>query len=291
MKHIPKISFKCIDNEKTKGFEFMNLTNFFARMPEIKLDHDPTSAHRLSFFALLFVTKGTGSHQVDLKEYQLEPGSVLKVAKGQIHAFQENAEYEGYLLLFTEDFIINYFSKSSTNLILHLYNYHLINPIANDKKLNETFLSQLRKELESENTYAQKNIVAALLDLYLLQLERKSPNTKLQSSDSKQYDTFLQFKNLVETNYFTTRNVKDYAEMMFISTKQLNQSVKEITLDTAKSFIDDYVILEAKRAIASTEKSLKEIAFDIGFDEVTNFTKFFKNKMKISPKGFRKQQV
>ena len=291
MKDIPKITFKCISTEKTKGFELLNLSDFFARIPEIKLDHDPTRAHRLSFFALLFVTKGTGSHQVDLKEYQLKPGSVLKVAKGQIHAFEPNAQYEGYLLLFTEDFIINYFSQSSTNLILHLYNYHLIKPIANDKELNDVFLSQLRKELETENTYAQKNIVAALLDLYLLQLERKSPNTKLQSSDSKQYDTFLQFKNLVETNYSTTRNVKDYAEILIISTKLLNQAVKEITLDTAKSFIDDYVILEAKRAIVSTEKSLKEIAFDLGFDEVTNFTKFFKNKQKISPKDFRKQQA
>lgn len=291
MKNIPKISFQCISDEKTKEFEFMNLTNFFARIPEIKLDHDPTRAHRLSFFALLFVTKGTGSHQVDLKEYQLEAGSVLKVAKGQIHAFQENANYEGYLFVFTEEFVINYFSQSSINLILHLYNYHIIKPIAKDKALNEIFLSQLIKELETENAFAQKNIIAALLDLYLLKLERKSPQNKLQSNNSKHYDTFLQFKNLVESNYITTRNVKDYAEMLIISTKLLNQAVKEVTLNTAKAFIDNYVILEAKRAIASTEKSLKEIAFDIGFDEVTNFTKFFKNKLKISPKNFRKQQA
>ncbi|MGB3145681.1 MAG: helix-turn-helix domain-containing protein [Maribacter sp.] len=77
---------------------------------------------------------------------------------------------------------------------------------------------------------------------------------------------------------------------MLISTKHLNQVVKDFTLNTAKTFIDDYVILEAKRAIVSTDKSLKEIAFDIGFDEVTNFTKFFKNKMNMTPKAFKAQQ-
>ncbi len=286
MKNIPKISFKCVGTEKTKGFEFLNLTKFFARMPNM-LDHDPTRPHRLSFFALLFVTKGTGSHQIDLKKYNLEVGSVLKIAKGQVHAFQKNAQYEGYLIVFTEDFVLNYFSKSSMNLILHLYNYHIIKPIANDKPLNEAFLNELILELETKNAYAKKNIIASLLDLYLLRLERKSHTNELQNNNSKQYTIFIQFKNLVESNYTITRNVKDYAEMSLVSTKRLNQMVKKITLNTAKSFIDDYVILEAKRAILSTEKSLKEIAFDIGFDEVTNFTKFFKNKTGILPKDFR----
>lgn len=288
MKNIPNISFQSTEN--TKDFEFLNLTNFFARIPTIA-DHNPTRPHRLSFFALLIVTKGTGNHQVDLKEYNLKIGSVLKIAKGQIHAFQKNAQYEGFLIVFTEDFILNYFSKSSINLISHLYNYHITSPIANDKTLNENFLNQLIQELESRNTYAQKNIIAALFDLYLLRLERKSQPNKTQNNNSKQYNTFKQFKNLVESNYTSTRNVKDYANMLFISTKTLNQVVKEFTLNTAKSFIDDYVILEAKRAIVTTEKSLKEIAFDTGFDEVTNFTKFFKKKTEISPKNFKKKQT
>ncbi|MEP2239149.1 MAG: helix-turn-helix domain-containing protein, partial [Maribacter sp.] len=95
------------------------------------------------------------------------------------------------------------------------------------------------------------------------------------------------FKNQVEENYIKTRNVKDYAEMLSITTKNLNEVVKEFTLDTAKTFIDNYVILEAKRAIVSTDLSFKEIAFELGFDELTNFTKFFKNKVQLSPKAFK----
>jgi len=287
LKNIPNISFQSAEN--SNDFEFLNLSNLFARI-FTGLDHNPALPHRITFFVLLLVTKGTGTHQIDLKEYDLKAGSVLKIAKGQVHAFQNNPQYEGFLIIFTEDFVLNYFSKSSINLISHLYNYHTTSPIANDKDGNEAFLNQLISELKTENTYAQKNIVASLLDIYLLRLERKTHAAKEQDHNSKHYDTFIKFKNLVESNYTTTRNVKDYADRLFISTKHLNQVVKDFTLNTSKSFIDDYVILEAKRAIVSTEKSLKEIAFDIGFDEVTNFTKFFKNKMNMTPKAFKSQQ-
>ena len=287
MDSIPNISFQSTD--KRKDFELLDLTGLFARIPAIQ-DHNPMRPHRISFFALLIVTEGTGSHQIDLKEYPLEAGTILKIAKEQVHAFQNNATYKGYLIVFTEAFVLNYFSKSSIKLISHFYNYHIKPPVAHDKRLNEALLNQLIPELEIENTFARKNIVASLLDLYLLRLERSSNQSQLQNSESKNYKRFIQFKNLVESNYTTTRNVKDYAEKMLVSTKLLNQTVKEFTLNTAKSFIDNYVILEAKRGIVSTAKSFKEIAFDIGFDEVTNFTKFFKKKMGVTPKEFRKAQ-
>lgn len=284
LKNFPNISFQ--GQEKTMEFEFLSLSNLFDRV-KVGLDHNPSLPHRINFFALLMVTNGTGSHQIDLETYPLEKGSLLKIAKGQVHAFQENPQYEGFLIIFTEAFVLNNFSKSSINLISHLYNYHLSTPLVNDKIHTETFLDQLILELADKNTYAQKNIVAALLELFLLRLERNAQHQNQQKNISNQYNTFVQFKNLVETHYTKTRNVMDYADMMLISTKQLNQVVKDYTLTTAKTFIDNYIILETKRAIVSTQKSFKEIAFDIGFDEVTNFTKFFKNKMGISPKTFR----
>ncbi|UMB53048.1 AraC family transcriptional regulator [Lutibacter sp. A64] len=284
MKNIPNISFKSLENKI--DFEFLNLSKLFKRLDTIN-DHDPTEPHRISFFALLIVTKGTGKHQIDLNEYNLSEGTVLKIAKGQVHAFQKNAKYKGFLILFTESFVLNHFSKSSINVISHLYNYHITSPIFNDKTDNESFLNQLIAELNTENDYAQKNIVAALLNLYLLRLERKSNNNKLQNNNFNLYTVFIQFKNYVEVNYTTTRNVKDYAKMLFISTKFLNQVVKEFTLDTAKTFIDNYVVLEIKRSIVSSNNSFKEIAFEKGFDEVTNFTKFFKKHTGTTPKQFK----
>lgn len=283
MKNIPNISFQSV--EKSKDFEFLNLSDLFVRMPDI-VDHNPTQPHRISFFALLLVTKGFGMHQIDLKEYDLQAGTVLKIAKGQVHAFQKNAQYEGYLIIFTEDFVVSHFSKSSINMISHLYNYHISSPIFSNEAGNNIFLDQLIVEVKNENKYAKENIVAALLNLYLLRLEREFNNT-LENNNSNHYAIFIQFKNLVEAHYTSTRNVKDYANKLFISTKHLNQVVKEFTLNTAKHFIDDFVILETKRAMVSSNNSLKEIAYAVGFDEVTNFTKFFKKHTDLTPKEFK----
>ncbi|ANH60249.1 helix-turn-helix domain-containing protein [Dokdonia donghaensis] len=288
MKKIPNISFKGEDNEK--DFELLSLTDFFTMIPTIK-DHDPMRPHRVNFFVLLIVIEGTGTHQIDLKEYSLKAGTVLKIAKGQVHAFQKKPTYKGYLIVFTEAFLLNYFSKSSINLISHFYNYYLVSPITYNKGLNEALLNQLIPELKIETTFGRKNIVASLLDLYLLRLERSVNSSLLLYSESKNYTKFIQFKNLVEVDFTSTRNVKDYAQKMLVSTKFLNQIVKEFTLNTAKSFIDNLVILEAKREIVSLDKSVKEIAFDIGFDEVTNFTKFFKNRMGVTPNEFRKAHL
>ena len=284
MKNIPNISFQ--NSKKTSDFEFLALKELFERIPEIK-EHNPTKPHRISFFAILIVTKGKGTHQIDLKEYNIKEGSILKIAKGQVHAFQKNATYDGYLLIFTENFILNYFSKSSSQLISHLYNYHVTSPMSEDNELNQDFLNQILPEIANDNNYAHENIISALLELYLLKLERKSQNKTLPAKLTKHYDTFMQFKNLVETKYTETRNVIDYAQLLTISSKLLNQIVQEFTLNTAKTFIDEHVVLEAKRAMVISDKSIKEIAFDTGFDEVTNFTKFFKKKMGTSPKHYR----
>lgn len=216
MKNIPNISYNSSTN--SKDFEFINLSNLFARI-FTDLDHNPVLPHRISFFTLLIVTKGSGKHQIDLKDYNLSAGSVLKIAKGQVHAFQKNPKYEGFLIIFTEDFVLNYFSKSSINLISHLYNYHTTSPIANDKEGNDLFLNQLVEELTTENSFAKKNIIASFLNIYLLKLERKSNTSELKKHKLKQYDTFINFKNLVESDYTKTRNVKDYANKLHISTK------------------------------------------------------------------------
>ncbi|UXP32842.1 helix-turn-helix transcriptional regulator [Reichenbachiella agarivorans] len=264
MNNIPNISFDS--SEKTTDIEFLRISELFERVEE-NPNHDPLKPHRITFFALLIVTEGEGMHQVDLENYLLKKGSVLKIAKGQVHAFQENLSYDGYLVVFTEDFVLKFFSKSTIDFISHLYNYHISDPMVEGSNFNESFLALIAQELNYENTYAQRNIIAKMLELYLLKLERVSHLAISTKRNTEQYPLFFQFKNLVEERYMDTRNVKDYAEYMSVSAKQLNAVVQNFTLNTAKHFIDEYVVLEIKRAILSTNNSLKEIAYELGFDQ------------------------
>lgn len=284
MNSIPNITFQ--GKENAADVEFLNISELYSRMKDTP-DHDPKQPHRIDFFALMIITVGDGYHQIDLKKYNIGKGTVLKIAKGQVHAFQENPNYDGYLILFTEEFVLKYFSESSIDIISHLYNYHISDPLVKNSTFNDLFGTLFQEELSCENTYAQKNIIAKMLELYLLKLERISNSTITEKQNKKYYMLFIQFKNLVEAKFTKTRNVKDYAEELSVSTKHLNKVIYDFTLNTAKNFIDQYVILEIKRAILSTNCSLKEIAFDKGFDEVTNFTKFFKKHSGVTPKEFK----
>jgi len=286
LKNIPNISFQS--SAGATNIEFLKLSELFSRIQE-NPNHDPKRPHRLDFFALLIVTEGKGTHQVDLKKYPLQKGSVVKIAKNQVHAFEEDLNYQGYMVVFTEEFVLKYFSRSSIDFLSHLYNYHVSEPLVKESSYNESFLFDALEALNSENHYAKMNIVAKLLELYLLRLDQQSQGAFRRNIKNDFHQIFTHFKNLIEKSYTETRNVKDYAGWLNTSPKHLNQVIREVTLDTAKTFIDQYVILEIKRSILSTDKSLKEVAFSTGFEEVTNFTKIFKKHTHLSPKEFKTQ--
>ena len=286
MNKIPNIAFQS--QGKALGIEFLNLKELFTRMREAP-NHDPKKPHRIKFNALLLVTKGEGMHQIDLQDYSIQAGDVLKIAKGQVHAFQGDLNYEGVLIVFTEDYVLQYFSQSSLAIISHFYNYHIAAPIVKDCTFNTTFIQAISEEMNRDLSETQQNIIAKLLELHLLKLERLSQDTVIHKTNMKYYSVFVQFQHLVYEKYKETRNVKDYADIMRISTKHLNTIVQQITLNTAKTFIDQFVMLEIKRMIRTTERSLKEIAFELGFDEVTNFSKFFKKHSGVSPKIYKSQ--
>ena len=282
--NIPNIAFK--GKQGATDIELISLNELFLRVGE-NPDHDPRQPHRIEFFALLIVTSGSGTHQVDLQNYDITAGDVLKIAKGQVHAFQENFEYEGFLVAFTEDFLVKQFSKSSVDFISHLYNYHLSKTPVQKSSYTLPFLKEAQFELKLTNDYAKKEILAKIVELYLLRLERQAQIDSPVDVNVKHQTLFLNFKNLVEKKYTETRNVKTYAEELAISPKYLNEIVQKVTLNTAKNFIDNYVILEIKRVIFAKALSLKEITYLVGFDEVTNFTKFFKKHTGYTPKEFK----
>jgi len=281
---IPNISFNS--SEGATDIEFLSLSEIFFRVAK-NPTHNPRKLHRINFFALLIVTSGSGTHQVDLEHYAIQKGSVLKIAKGQVHAFQEDLGYDGYLVIFTEEFVLKYFSASTINFISQLYNYHISNPLVENSTFNDFFLKQVSEELQNIDTYAQKEIIAKMLELYLLKLERLAHSSNSDKLNKDYFAHFVNFKNLVENDFSKTRNAKDYAARLSITPKHLNTIVKTVTLNTTKAFIDQYVILESKRAILSGSNSLKEVSYQMGFDEVTNFSKFFKKHTGLSPKEYK----
>jgi AraC-like DNA-binding protein len=99
------------------------------------------------------------------------------------------------------------------------------------------------------------------------------------------------FKDLLEINFKTQKQVSFYAKELIITEKRLNQATSKVFGKTPKHIIDDRIILEAKRILVHTNESIKEVAYNLGFEEPTNFIKYFKKHSSVTPTEFREQNA
>ncbi|WP_282013975.1 AraC family transcriptional regulator [Marinifilum flexuosum] len=278
---IPKYNF---NNKSTKlGLEIVPLQRI--------LEHSRNSkhkAHRLNFYQIVIITKGRGVHEVDFEKIAYSENTVIPIAMGQVQRFTDNEQLEGYAVLFTPDFLI----KRGIDF-QYLYNYtiftHTIKPVSNiaNKEvytlLNEMIAEQTKGQLFDSAEY-QRN----LLKNFLIQIERnKRERVDIVCDDS--FHLYIRFKKALEDNISYKFRVADICDQLNVSAKQLNAAVKLFAHSNAKQFIDARILLEIKRLLVYSNLSIKEIAYEIGFDDPTNFTKYFKARVNMLPSEYQKQ--
>lgn len=287
---IPQIDFQ---NRQTKAFEFEINTAKELLSERRTHDHNPFRPHRIAFYAIIFVIEGEGFHFIDFKKYSYQKGTILFISKEQVHAFQKNEHLNAYFLLFTEKFLER--SSLGSNLMqqLTVYNYHLYSPVLQlDEERFQVFYDmviRIKREFDAPDDFATEEIIQSALKIFLFLAERIR-KTRLKTLPQAFYqEEFNRFQKLLRQYVFTNRQVKFYADRMAISTKKLNRITYEITQMPAKTYIIDTLILEIKRFLMNTALSIKEIAYQTGFEAPTNFVKFFKQHAQITPAEFRRQ--
>lgn len=160
----------------------------------------------------------------------------------------------------------------------HIREIHQINKI-------QQLVSLVKDEFFNEE--ASYVILKTLLKLLLLHLIRFQ-NDELLEQDLKQKRVF-QFLELMETTFIKETNTDYYAKQIGISSKRLNQILKEKLNLTAKQIIQQRQITESKRVLVKGDITTKELAYYLGFDSLSSFSRFFKKKTGISPSDFKTQ--
>ncbi|MEM6318509.1 MAG: helix-turn-helix transcriptional regulator [Bacteroidota bacterium] len=283
MKEISNRRIEWVELQEELDFRLFKIEDILSFEPSLK--KNPFRPHRTNFFTLLLLTKGEMSHEVDFKAYKMVKGDCLFISKEQIHKFDASPSYEGYGFVFTEEFMLQHFSLSAFSKISFLYNYHLIPPLFKDFGDQAIFLRALKREFSLELGEVEMDVVASILSVFLLKAQFHL-GYELKSNNGD-YTQFIQFQKLVATKYMETRITKHYALLLNMTHKQLNSLCKTFTKMTAKEYIINYLIMEAKRQLATTNLPVKQIAFECGFDEATNFLKFFKKNTGMTPTIFR----
>ncbi len=286
-KELPEINFNNQDNPKSY-FDIVKIEDLLQK----NLDHDISENHLVKFYIIFFVYEGQGYHTIDFKNYNYKEGTVLLVRKDQIHKFFRSPNVKGYLLVFTEDFIISHLNRMEALKSMQLFNDSLSFPKIefNNKEEFSDFtilLKHLDLEYNIKDTFSI-GITRSVLHIVITKLFRIKAKNGHFVERKKYLSQFLEFQKLVEEDCFKSKKVQYYAQKLGVSTKTLNTIVNNVVNDSsAKAFIDERTIMQIKRLLISTDHSIKEIAYIAGFSDSTNFFKYFKKFTGNSPEVFR----
>lgn len=270
------------------AFDIVNIQNIHSMK---NMDHSPYEHHLVEFYLIIFVEDGQGIHTVDFIEYECKAGSILTIRKDQINKFSLSKVLKGKMLLFLSDFLLSYLEKLEAQKTLLLFNELLGSPRidlpADDFREIQSLIHRIEKEYFKVHDEYTLGIIRSELHILITKLLRIKSESKQINLNRKYLEAFIRFQQLVEKHANKTNKVLDYARMMGLSTKSLNNITKSIVRKSAKVFIDELCIQQIKRLLINTEDSIKEIAFASGFEEPTNFYKYFKRHTQSTPEQFR----
>jgi AraC family transcriptional activator of pobA len=270
-------------NQPTNPTEFELLR--FNEMEEPNVD----DFHKHSFYEILWTEKGKSRQIIDYNEYEVKPNSLFFISPNQVHHFEEWKPLTGGTILFTEDFyLLNRTDKDNLFELSFLDNLYS-NPCIEFTKAEFKGILELIHQMEAEQKRDDKNpsIVQAYLNILLAQVQRYI-QAKSKNSVSKKYIIqFKRFKAVLEKNFVTNQTANFYAEQLHITPHHLNLICREIANMTATEMIRARRILEAKRLLTFSTKSISEIAFELNFTDSSYFAKTFKTITNQTPLDFK----
>lgn len=249
------------------------------------------ATHRYDFHVLLLVTEGTPMQIVDFEPVQCAPGSILVLRPGQVHSFGDNLNWEGWLLLFRSEFV-----PTVSDVPSDLVPGRMLERMPEHMALNRENFRVTRDAIvtmaEDARGDAPADVVHALLryQLWTLVLRLDLLNGQQSAAGIQRSPTlrrFTRFRDLLEANFSALHQVGPYANALGCTQKSLNRATRDAVGLSAKDFIARRIVLEAKRLLAHTDRPIYLIAEGLGFDEATNFAKFFRKNAEQAPAEFR----
>lgn len=259
---------------------------------EKKTDYDASVAHRHNYYEIFFFEEGGGTHQIDFQDIEIESNSIHFVSPGQVHHVKRAIGSSGYVMLFSREFYYLNLQNKKFLFELPFLNNNAANPILNltveEFSQVRTLVKALEAEFLSDNALKEE-MVRSYLNLTLLNSKRLFFQYYPAESEISGSGLYQEFRIALENNFAEMHRVSEYASELSVTEKHLNETTKKAVGRTTSEVIYDRIILEAKRLIRHSDRSNKEIAYFLHFDDPSHFSKFFKKRVGCSPIEFKKE--
>lgn len=247
--------------------------------------------HKILFNCIHLFCEGEGTINIDFKTINIKERHILFASPKQICQFNRPVNYKSRVMIFTEDFLCQNNTQTQFYSETSLFNDPLNIRYFNLEDRFEEVLAlfdYIKKELARPYRDVQSTILNNYLFNILLIAEEISIDSKINLDFCGDKLLVARFKSLVNKNLNQHLSLDYYCEELNITHRALQKIFLKVEKETPKQWLINRMILEIKRNLMYNTLSVSEIAYDLGFKEVTNFTKFFKIKTGVTPTQFRK---
>ncbi|QDK46718.1 AraC family transcriptional regulator [Bdellovibrio sp. ZAP7] len=241
--------------------------------------------HKHDFYQIVIVHASEGHHEIDFTTYSVKGSQVFLIKPGQMHGWKLSARSKGFVIEYTEESFNKDFMGMS-KLAQHSRQVpdHFKIPKSNHI-FSEAFLEMMEVEFQRQGDNFEM-CLQSYLSLILLEALRISKAADRQLAEND--DVISQFTDLVEENFHEQHQVEFYAGKLGLTAKALSAKIQRVLGPSAKEYILNRCMLEAKRLLSYSELSISEIGYSLGFEDPNYFSRFLKKNMKISAGKFRK---
>lgn len=255
----------------------------------------PSNSFRMDFYALCICTAGTIHVEIDNHTYTLSQDSLLISAPSTIIKFTEvSKDFRMKLLFFDKLFLLKNIANPFFMEKIGLFNKtsYAVLPAAKNLVLKLLKLLDYLSEVTLRTTRFTPDIIRTIIFNMLLEIADVLAAEDRQRVENIQETNSLYFKftELVQQHCHQCKDVKYYADRLFISNKYLISIVKKASGKTPHEIIDENLLKEAYVLLGNPERSISDIAYAIGFNSISAFGRFFKKYAMLTPSEYRNRQ-
>lgn len=248
--------------------------------------------HRIQFHLLVLVTGGRFTHMVDFEHYPCSRGTLLALHPGQVQRFERAPGWQGWVAMFRPEFLLPLPGPVVDGHVRErLPTASIVGPLT--LAAASEGLRRIHDDAEAlpptveTGALLRHQLYALLLRLAIEAGGRRTP----EAGPTATLQRFHRFQAAVERDYVREHGLAGYAHRLGCSERSLTRAALDSAGVTAKVYLVNRIVLEAKRLLAHTVAPVSNIAADLGFAEATNFVKFFRREAGCSPGAFRRQQA
>lgn len=243
--------------------------------------------HRSTGFMIELLLEGSVTRYVDFEKYTATAPAILITSPEQVHQHVLSDDYRTISVYFKQDFL-----ATETSDMLSYMECTLRSSLISVtyEQLEEVLpLARLLMQEQQAERLHKNNIIRNLLNAFIISCSRMQRICiDLFIADASHQRIVTRFKTLVQRNFREMIQVAQYADMLHVTPGHLNDMVKNTLGRSAKQIIDGARMMEAKRMLFWGEHPIKQICWELNFEDDAYFNRFFKKHSGVTPLEFQK---